>query len=85
MVYVKGPKVVVHVRLQEKRLPKHQPRSILRAPLEERGRTCEYFTMMRHPVDRLVSAFFYCPKTNDVQERPAKVRQHFFSPGYEIR
>ena len=31
-----------------------------RAHLDESGRQCEYFTMMREPIDRLLSAFFYC-------------------------
>eukprot|EP00752_Nemacystus_decipiens_P003296 g3050.t1 len=44
---------------------------LLRYPLEGIGRECEYFTVMRHPIDRLVSAFFYCPE-NDPQHRPAK-------------
>ncbi len=33
------------------------------ARLEETGRDCEYFTMMREPISRLVSAFFYCEFT----------------------
>lgn len=41
--------------------------------LAEDGRQCSYFTMMRHPVDRLISAFFYCPQDHDVQGRPVKV------------
>ncbi|CAN0516373.1 unnamed protein product, partial [Laminaria digitata] len=44
-----------------------------RYPLQSIGRECDYFTVMRHPIDRLVSAFFYCPKDHDVQERPLKV------------
>lgn len=44
-----------------------------RYPLQGIGRACEYFTVMRHPIDRLVSAFFYCPKDHDVQDRPPKV------------
>ncbi|CAN0101748.1 unnamed protein product, partial [Ectocarpus fasciculatus] len=43
-----------------------------RYPLEVIGRECEYFTMMRHPIDRLLSAFFYCPAVHDVQDRPPK-------------
>lgn len=43
-------------------------------PLEKTGRDCEYFTIMRHPIDRLVSAFFYCPGDRDPQSRPDKVR-----------
>lgn len=39
------------------------------------GRDCQYFTMMRHPIDRLVSAFFYCPQDHDVQHRPNEVRK----------
>ncbi|CBJ29219.1 hypothetical protein Esi_0138_0056 [Ectocarpus siliculosus] len=27
---------------------------------------------MRHPIDRLLSAFFYCPADGDVQDRPTK-------------
>ncbi|CAM9839575.1 unnamed protein product [Scytosiphon promiscuus] len=45
---------------------------LLRDPLEKAARNCEYFTVMRNPVDRLVSAFFYCPTDHDVQNRPAK-------------
>ncbi|CAB1120652.1 unnamed protein product [Ectocarpus sp. CCAP 1310/34] len=41
-------------------------------PLEAVRKDCEYFTLLRHPVDRLVSAFFYCPKEHDVQSRPPK-------------
>lgn len=38
------------------------------------GRLCQYFTVMRHPIDRLISAFFYCPTDHDVQrDRPDKV------------
>lgn len=40
---------------------------------------------MRHPVDRLVSAFFYCPTDHDVQNRPLEVtceRIYFFSKIY---
>ncbi|CAN0296788.1 unnamed protein product [Ectocarpus sp. 6 AP-2014] len=33
---------------------------------------CEYFTLLRHPIDRLVSAFFYCPNDHDRQLRPRK-------------
>lgn len=44
-----------------------------RQPLAEAGRECEFFTMMRHPMDRLISAFFYCPYDHDIQERPDKV------------
>ena len=32
--------------------------------------------MMRHPIDRLVSAFFYCPDSGDKQARPDKVRRN---------
>ncbi|CAM9239120.1 unnamed protein product [Ectocarpus sp. 4 AP-2014] len=45
---------------------------LLRYPLEVIGRECEYFTVMRHPIDRLLSAFFYCPADGDVQDRPPK-------------
>ncbi|CAM9257144.1 unnamed protein product [Ectocarpus sp. 12 AP-2014] len=45
---------------------------LLRDPMEELGRQCDYFTMMRHPIDRLVSAFYYCPTFNDKQVRPNK-------------
>ncbi|CAN0088367.1 unnamed protein product [Scytosiphon promiscuus] len=45
---------------------------LLRYPLQSIGRACEYFTVMRHPIDRLVSAFFYCPEDHDVQLRPKK-------------
>ncbi|CAM9148414.1 unnamed protein product [Hapterophycus canaliculatus] len=45
---------------------------LLRDPLEKSARNCEYFTVMRNPVDRLVSAFFYCPTDHDIQHRPAK-------------
>ncbi|CAB1104435.1 unnamed protein product [Ectocarpus sp. CCAP 1310/34] len=41
-------------------------------PLEVERRECQYFTMLRHPIDRLVSAFFYCPTDHDVQLRPRK-------------
>lgn len=46
--------------------------------MEEMGRDCTFFTMMRHPIDRLVSAFYYCPTYRDVQVRPAKVRACFY-------
>lgn len=45
---------------------------MLRDPLEKAGRSCEFFTMMRHPVSRLVSAFYFCPD-DDRLDRPAKV------------
>eukprot|EP00752_Nemacystus_decipiens_P009047 g8078.t1 len=41
-----------------------------RALLDESGRPCEHFTMTREPIDRLVSAFFYCPTDHDKQRRP---------------
>lgn len=41
--------------------------------MQELGRQCDFFTMMRHPIDRLVSAFYYCPQINDKQVRPRKV------------
>lgn len=45
-----------------------------RNALAENGRDCEFFTIMRHPIDRVVSAFFYCPKDHDQQtNRPSKV------------
>lgn len=44
-----------------------------RKPMQEVGRQCDFFTMMRHPIDRLVSAFYYCPQINDKQVRPRKV------------
>ena len=44
--------------------------------MEAIGRKCHYFTMMRHPIDRLVSAFFYCPDSGDKQARPDKVRRN---------
>lgn len=44
---------------------------LLRQVFVDRGRECDYFTVMRHPVDRLVSAFFYCPD-RDPQKRPKK-------------
>lgn len=46
---------------------------IHREPLKDIGRDCEYFTMMRNPIDRLVSAFYYCPTDHDIQHRPSKV------------
>eukprot|EP00904_Undaria_pinnatifida_P002706 jgi/Undpi1/12436/HiC_scaffold_5.g02107.m1 len=45
---------------------------MLRRPLEDIGRDCEYFTMMRDPIERLVSAFYYCPTDHDIQNRPSK-------------
>lgn len=42
---------------------------LLREVIVESGRQCDYFTVMRHPIDRLVSAFFHCP------ERDTKRRQ----------
>lgn len=44
---------------------------LLRDVMVERGRECDHFTVVRHPVDRLVSAFFYCPE-HDPQARPKK-------------
>eukprot|EP00904_Undaria_pinnatifida_P005233 jgi/Undpi1/183/HiC_scaffold_1.g00180.m1 len=45
----------------------------LRNSLAANGRECEFFTMMRNPIDRVISAFFYCPKDHDVQaNRPSK-------------
>jgi len=47
-----------------------------RNELVEEGRKCEFFTMMRNPIDRALSAFFYCPKDHDVQtRRPEKVER----------
>lgn len=45
-----------------------------RTPLKRVGRSCTYFTVIRHPVHRLVSAFFDCPIDHGVQRRPLKVR-----------
>lgn len=42
---------------------------LVRGVMVDRGRQCDYFTIMRHPVDRLISAFFYCPE-RDPQLRP---------------
>ncbi|CAM9119149.1 unnamed protein product [Laminaria digitata] len=28
--------------------------------------------MVRHPIDRLISAFYYCPHDHDIQNRPSK-------------
>lgn len=45
----------------------------LRNSFVEKGRDCEFFTMMRNPIDRAISAFFYCPQDHDVQaNRPSK-------------
>ena len=44
---------------------------LARRLLEDSGRSCDYFTVLRHPIDRLVSAFFYCP-AGDPQKRPKK-------------
>eukprot|EP00904_Undaria_pinnatifida_P009826 jgi/Undpi1/5974/HiC_scaffold_2.g01248.m1 len=44
----------------------------LRIPGRHIGRQCEYFTIMRHPIDRLVSAFFSCPERRNVLARPDK-------------
>eukprot|EP00904_Undaria_pinnatifida_P005222 jgi/Undpi1/182/HiC_scaffold_1.g00179.m1 len=44
---------------------------LLRNPLRDIGRECEWFTMMRHPIDQIVSAFYYCPG-HDIQRRPLK-------------
>ncbi|CAM9504714.1 unnamed protein product [Laminaria digitata] len=45
---------------------------MVREPLEAVGRDCEYFIMMRHPIERMISMFFYCPTDHDVQNRPSK-------------
>eukprot|EP00752_Nemacystus_decipiens_P004779 g4350.t1 len=42
---------------------------LLRDIMNEWRRECDYFTIMRHPIDRLVSAYFYCPE-RDPQWRP---------------
>lgn len=42
---------------------------LLRNAFVEIGRECSYFTMVRHPIDRLVSEFYYCPEDHDVQIR----------------
>lgn len=45
-----------------------------RLPLEDFGRRCEYFTMARDPIDRLVSAFYFCPTDKVIKDhRPEKV------------
>lgn len=44
---------------------------LLRDTVEDSPRNCDFFTILRHPIDRLVSAFFYCPE-GDVQARPKK-------------
>ncbi|CAB1103839.1 unnamed protein product [Ectocarpus sp. CCAP 1310/34] len=49
-------------------------------PLEAVRKDCEYFTLLRHPVDRLVSAFFYCPTDHDIQKRPRKWCGHVDHP-----
>ena len=33
---------------------------LCRNALRDESRDCEFFTMMRHPIDRAVSMFFYC-------------------------
>ncbi|CAN0366243.1 unnamed protein product [Ectocarpus sp. 6 AP-2014] len=45
---------------------------LMRDSLEVVRGDCEYFTVLRHPIDRLVSAFFYCPSDHDIQIRPRK-------------
>eukprot|EP00903_Cladosiphon_okamuranus_P008180 g7879.t1 len=42
---------------------------LLREVVVDRGRQCDYFTVMRHPIDRLISAFFYCPERNTKHRR----------------
>lgn len=37
------------------------------------GRDCEFFTMLRDPIERLVSAFYNCPTDNGTQDMPSKV------------
>eukprot|EP00904_Undaria_pinnatifida_P007410 jgi/Undpi1/379/HiC_scaffold_1.g00375.m1 len=46
---------------------------MLRLPLEDYNRGCEYFTMLREPIDRLVSAFYFCPDDKVIKDnRPEK-------------
>eukprot|EP00904_Undaria_pinnatifida_P007399 jgi/Undpi1/378/HiC_scaffold_1.g00374.m1 len=46
---------------------------MLRLPLEDAGRKCDFFTMVRHPIDRLVSAFYFCPADKAIPDnRPEK-------------
>ena len=42
------------------------------------GRECEYFTVMRHPIDRAVSAFYYCPTDHDLRATMARPPQVIF-------
>lgn len=58
------------------------PAASSRAPLNDLGRECEYFTVLRHPIDRLVSAFYYCPVDHDVQSRPPRVSKSTNSTEY---
>eukprot|EP00903_Cladosiphon_okamuranus_P012839 g11997.t2 len=51
---------------------------VLRDPLEKAGRSCDFFTMIRHPVPRLVSAFYFCPD-DDRLDRPDKWCGHIES------
>ncbi|CAM9632784.1 unnamed protein product [Scytosiphon promiscuus] len=53
---------------------------LLRHPLEAIGRDCDFVTMMRHPISRLVSAFYYCPGDHDQQSRPTKWCGNRFYP-----
>ncbi|CAM9277773.1 unnamed protein product, partial [Ectocarpus sp. 12 AP-2014] len=53
---------------------------LMRDPLESVRKDCEYFTLLRHPIDRLVSAFFYCPTDHDEQNRPRKWCGHADHP-----
>lgn len=46
--------------------------------MEAYGRSCEYFTMVREPIDRLVSAFYFCPDNKVIKDnRPKKVPNVF--------
>ncbi|CAM9472330.1 unnamed protein product, partial [Laminaria digitata] len=46
---------------------------MLRLPLVDSGRSCDYFTMVRDPIDRLVSAFYFCPTDKVIKDnRPEK-------------
>lgn len=55
----------------------------IRRALAVSGReNCNFFTMMRHPIDRLISQFFYCPRDHDIQGRPPKVHTTHFEAIY---
>ncbi|CAN0193851.1 unnamed protein product [Ascophyllum nodosum] len=49
---------------------------LLRNPLRDEGRDCQWFMMMRHPIHQLISAFYYCPE-HDVQRRPIEMCGNF--------